>query len=109
MSENETTRLMEQARQQLDEHVAWLVAEIEKIPADVGMAGGKAFLCHQAYLIKLRVVTANNNRVSVVWDYPDELITFLQAESTPVHLRDTLKGGHFVNTEQPAFKAERVP
>jgi hypothetical protein len=101
--------LMETASRQLGEHVAWLVAEIEKIPADVGMTGSKALLIYQARSIKLRMVTANNNRVSVVWDYPDELIAFLRAETTPKHLRDTLAGGHFVSTEQPAFKAERVP
>lgn len=106
---SDTDTLMETALRQLDEHAAWLVAEIDKIPAEFSMAGSKALLTHQARSIKLRLVTANNNRVSVVWDYPDELIAFLRAETTPKHLRDTLAGGHFVSTEQPAFKAERVP
>lgn len=107
---SETARnLMETARKQLDEHIAWLVAEIEKIPADVGMAGGKVLILHQAYSIKLRVVTTNSGRVSVVWDYPDELIAFLRSEAAPKHLRDTLAGGHLVSSDQPAFAVKRVP
>ena len=107
--QNNTNDLMEKALKQLAEHQEWLAAEIEKIPSDVSMAAAKVMLVSQVGMIKLRMVTAGNNRVSVVWDYPDELVAFLRSDTTPKHLRDTLAGGHFVDQNQPAFSAQRVP
>jgi hypothetical protein len=107
---SDVNKLIEDATNQLAEHAVWLAAEIQKIPADVGMAGGKALLVAQVSQIKLRMVRADKDRgASIVWDYPDELGAYLRAESTPQHLRDTLAGGHFVDTEQPAFSVKRVP
>lgn len=104
---SELDDLMVQAQKQLAEHVFWLHDEIKKMPADVGSEGVKAALCHQTTLITLRMVRADKGAVSVVWDYPDELGAFLRHPSTPQHLRDTLAGGHLVNSEQPAFTATR--
>lgn len=105
---SDVNKLMEDATKQLAEHVEWLVAEIKKIPADVGMQGGVILLCEQARMIKLRMARAISGNVSVVWEYPDELAAFLRSPGTPKHIRDTLAGGHVVNTEQPAFTAKRT-
>lgn len=97
----EVTSLMDDARKQLDEHAAWLMNEIEQIPASLELAGGKAILVGQCAQIKLTMVRAHDGRASVVWGYPDELYAFLRHPATPKHLRDTLRGGALVsNTEQ---------
>ena len=105
---SDVNKLMADAVKQLAEHAAWLADEIDKIPSDTGMAGAKALLIAQAGHIKLRMVRADKDQgVSIVWDYPDELGAYLRHPLTPKHLRDTLAGGHIVNTEQPAFTAKR--
>jgi len=105
---NDINQLMTDAAKQLTEHQEWLVIEIEKIPADVKLSGTKAFLCGQVRMIKLRMARARNGVASVIWEYPDELAAFLRLPSTPQHLRETIAGGHLVDTEQPAFTAKRV-
>ena len=103
----DANRLIEDAGKQLEEHKSWLLSEIGKIPSDVNMTAAKSMLCSQVGSIKLRLVRVDNNRASVVYDYPDELFAFLSAESTPAHLRASLAGGHLVSTDQPAHTFRR--
>lgn len=109
MSEATVEDLMSAAQKQLEEHSAWLAAEIKKINSTTTTSDAAiAFLAHQAGQIKLRMVRAGKEHVSVVWDYPDELVAYLRNPGTPQHLRDTLAGGHFVSTETPASFAKRL-
>jgi protein involved in ribonucleotide reduction len=101
-------QLMTNASKQLAEHQEWLIAEIQKIPADYGFTMAKEFLVVQVGQIKLRMARARGGIASVVWEYPDELIAFLRNEHTPKHLRDTVADGHNVSTEQPAFTAKKI-
>jgi hypothetical protein len=103
----DANKLMADALQQLAEHKAWLKDEIDKIPSEINMAAAKSMLRSQVDMIKLRLARVDQNRASVVYDYPDELFAFLQAPSTPQLLRDTLVGGHLVSTEQPAHTFRR--
>lgn len=105
---SDVNKLMKDAEQQLVEHKAWLADEIRKIPADLGMEGGKQLLLAQVEMVRLRVVKAHAGTVSVVWEYQDELAAFLVSETTPKHLRDTLAGGHVVDTEKAASTLQRV-
>lgn len=104
---NDANKLMTDAQKQLDEHKIWLRDEIDKLPTNVNMAATKSMLCSQVDLIKLRLVRVDQSRASVVYDFPDELLAFLQAESTPEHLRAAIAGGHVVSTETPAHTFKR--
>lgn len=103
-----TDDLITKAQQQLDEHKAWLAVEIEKLSPEPGHGLALYVLCAwQARQIKLRVAKVSGQIASVVYEYPDELIAFLRAETTPKHLRDSLAGGHVVDPSQRTFTATR--
>lgn len=108
MSES-TDDLITKAQQQLDEHKKWLRDEFMKL----GTADGPrqdpkwVILVHQAGEIRLRVAKVSGRVASVVYEYPDELVAFLRAETTPKHLRDSLAGGHVVDPSQRTFTATR--
>lgn len=111
---SEADDLVAQAQKQLDEHKEWLVGEIRKIDPGVwlglglGTAAGPFMLASQAAEIKLRVVKASREVVTVIYDYPDELFAFLRSDLVPKHLRDTLAGGHVVDADQPASSARQA-
>lgn len=102
----DVNKLMSDAQQQLDEHIAWLVEEIQKTSLSDDM---KALLCVQATMIKLRMarIDAEDN-ASLLWEYPDELSVYLRAPSTPDHLRASLNGGRVVDMNQPGYSARRA-
>lgn len=104
-----TDDLITKAQQQLDEHKEWLATEIEKLSPEPGHGLALYVLCAwQARQIKLRVARCTSHKtISVVWEYPDELVAFLRAETTPKHLRDSLAGGHVVDPSQRTFTATR--
>jgi len=109
---SDTDNLVSQAQMQLDEHRAWLEAEIRKVDPGVFLGSGApaatTVLAAQAREIKLRVVKTSGRTVSVVWDYPDELYAYLRSELAPKHLRDTLADGHVVDPNQPASSWRRA-
>lgn len=96
--------LVTKAQKQLDEHKTWLRLEIGKIAMSTT---DSVTLMYQAGEIRLRVAKVSQV-VTVVWEYPDELIAFLRSDLAPKHLRDTLAGGHVVDPNQPAWSARRV-
>ncbi len=105
-----TDDLIAKAQQQLDEHKKWLHDELMKLgAADEPRQDPKwVILVHQASQIKLRVAKVSGRVASVVYEYPDELVAFLRAETTPKHLRDSLAGGHVVDPSQRTFTAMRT-
>lgn len=107
-TEAKAVSLMETASKQLEEHKAWLAAEIRAMPADIQLIAAREMLATQAGMIRLRVVQANRGVATVVYDYPDELYAFLKSDVAPKHLRDTLAGGHGVDTSTPTFTVKRV-
>lgn len=102
-TENDVTRLMTEAQQQLDEHKAWLKIEISMHATHV------AQLQNHVDEIKLRMARVDaEDSVSILWEYPEELLAYLRDPSTPDHLRKTLEGGCVVDLEQPGFSAKRA-
>lgn len=101
--------LVTKAQQQLEEHKRWLALEIEKAALGLAIVGiDYAPLARQAGEIKLRVARTDGKLVSAVYEYPDELYMFLRSKHVPQHLRDTLAGGHVVDSNQPAWSARRT-
>jgi hypothetical protein len=103
-TENEVARLMGDAQQQLDEHKLWLKGQMhEWMNTQDGGEWKLQFrvLIEQVDDIKLRMSRVDSDNITIVWEYPDEIITFLKAETTPAHLRKALEGGHVINPEQP--------
>ena len=101
---NDIAILLDNAQKQLNEHSAWLVAEITKLEPEQTAPHVRSVLIVQATQIKLRMARADKDSVSVVWDYPDELGAFLKADTTPEHLRASLAGGHIVTPDEPATR-----
>lgn len=107
--------LIDEARKQLDEHRAWLAAEIRKVEfGDPALDSTREPLALQVGMIQLRAARVlgttdapHRATLSVVYDYPDELFMFLTSDLAPAHLRATVEGGHVVSPEQPAFTVER--
>lgn len=104
-----TDELVEKAQKQLDEHRAWLVGEIDKIPTAAGSFPMhiRAWMVAQAGMIRLRVAKASGKLVSVVYEYPDELFAFLGSDLAPKHLRDSVSGGHVLDPNKPSLMVER--
>lgn len=102
-----TDDLIAKAQKQLDEHKEWLSTQICGLPLDVLDVGSAIMLASKATQIRLRVAKVSGRVVSVVYEYPDELVAFLRAETTPKHLRDSLAGGHVVDPSQQTFTATR--
>lgn len=105
--------MMTQAQQQLDEHKVWLKQQMhEYLNAQDGGEWKIAFrvLIMQVEDIKLRAsrIDAVDN-VSILWEYPDELLAFLRSERAPQHLRATLEGGRLVEQDQPGHSVKRAP
>ena len=119
---NEVSKLMADAQQQLDEHIAWLVSEILKIPVPtddvekhnvmlkggVSTEGDKKILAEQASMIKLRMSRADGDTISILWEYPDELSKFLRSTAAPEHLRASIADGHVVDMNQPGHGVKRA-
>jgi hypothetical protein len=105
-NEVEVDNLITQAQHQLDEHKAWLEAEIRKID---GWAGpiGVLVLALLARQVRLRVARVRGTVASVVYEYPDELVAFLRSDLAPPHLRASIAGGHVLDPNQPTFTARR--
>ena len=97
--------LVEKAQRQLDEHKKWLADEIEKLPLVPWQE--KYNLANRALEIKLRVAKAAGTVVSVVYEYPDELVAFLRSDLAPPHLRASIASGHVLDPNQPTFTARR--
>ncbi len=105
---NETADdLIIKAQQQLDEHKTWLRLEIAKAGDDVFKIDQAPVLILLVSQIRLRVAKVSGRVASVIYEYPDELVAFLRAETTPKHLRDSLAGGHVVDPSQRTFTATR--
>jgi hypothetical protein len=104
----EVDDLVSKVQKQLEEHKAWLAAEIGKISPWVRLIGEQTELVNLSQEIKLRVTKVSNGVVTAIYDYPDKLYMFLRSEDAPRHLRDSLDGHHVVNPNQPTFTAKRV-
>jgi hypothetical protein len=100
---NDLATLMTNAQKQLDEHAAWLAAEITNLTPEQAAPFMRSMLVIQTKQIKLRMARADKDSVSVVWDYPDELGEFLR-ERAPDHLRASLAGGHLVEIDAPSVR-----
>jgi len=105
-------KLMTDAQKQLDEHKVWLKQQMSTwMYAQPGGEWKLDFrvLIKQVEDVKLRMSRADEGEVSILWEYPDELIAFLRLETTPAHLRAALEGGRIVDLNQPGFSAKRAP
>lgn len=99
-------KLMTDTQKQLDEHKVWLKKELLIAP---GLGPDIADLVEKVDEMKLRMSRAEGGEVSILWEYPDELIAYLRLETTPTHLRACLEGGRVVDLNQPSFSAKRAP
>lgn len=105
----DVNKLMEDAVEQLDDHKAWLAKKIREMNFAVELSGAQELLAQQAAQVKVRIVNVNNQRVQIVYEYPDELGKFLLSENATQELRDSLKGGHIIDPNQQAFSVRRGP
>lgn len=106
---NDADDLVCVAQKQLDEHKAWLAAEVEKAAATVPLVDPLVvLLTHQVGQIRLRVAKVAGKVASVVYEYPDELYAFLRSEHAPEHLRAALAGGLVVDPNQPTLSVKRT-
>lgn len=101
--------LVTAAQRQLDEHKAWLRSQIGLISVCDPYGPEDAWISRIAQVdeIRLRVARASRSVVTVVYEYPDELYTWLSSDAAPKHLRDSLAGGHVVDPNQPALTVRR--
>jgi hypothetical protein len=112
---SDVNRLMADAQKQLEEHQLWLMKEIERWSASIGPGHtDEQFkqigrLHQQASEIKLRMSRADEGKISILWEYPDELAAWLRSDAAPEHLRKSITEGRAVDMNQPGFTAKRVP
>lgn len=105
-------KLMSAALAQLEEHKAWLKDQMhEWMNAEPGGEWKLNFrlVINMVDDIKLRMSRADEGEVTVLWEYPDDLLAFFRLETTPAHLRATLEGGRVVDLDQPGLSAKRAP
>jgi len=98
---NDINKLMEDALVQLDEHKQWLCSRLSELEPPPPR---REVLKAQAMEIKLQVASADKGRVTLVYEYQDELHAFLRSETTPKDLRDSLAGGYDVSAESQAVR-----
>lgn len=104
-------KLMSDAASQLEEHKIWLKTQMQEWmhTQDGGEWKLQFRVCiEQVDNIKLRMSKAEEDNITIVWEYPDEVIAFLRDEKTPVHLRASLEGGHFIDPNAPAISATKA-
>jgi len=118
----EYQQLMAIAVKQLDEHKVWLKDRIAALTSMTSF--DRATLAYQVDRIELETVYAEPNvtqllyedgvlvpkkTMSLVWQYPDELIAFLTSDLATEELRNTLDGANFHSEEdQPAFHLKKA-
>lgn len=110
--ENEVAKLMSDAQQQLDEHKVWLKTQMREYMNAQDAGEWKLnfrVLIEQVDNIKLRMSRAEEGAVTIVWEYPDEVIAYLKDPTTPEHIRKSLEGGHVLNPDQPGHSVKRAP
>lgn len=102
--------LMDNALKQLEEHKVWLKEKMhEHMNAQDSGEWKLAFrvLISQVDDMKLRMSRVDSiDSISIVWEYPDELLAYLASEKAPEHLRRTLEGGRLIDPNQPASSAK---
>jgi hypothetical protein len=104
-------KLMSDSQQQLDEHKVWLKQQmIEWMNTQDSGEWKLQFrvLIAQVDEVKLRMSKAEEDSVTTVWEFPDELAAYLRDPETPEHIRKALEGGHVVDMNKPGFEAKRA-
>lgn len=103
--------LVTTAQRQLDEHKTWLRKQFGLIlvhePDYSKTVNAWRILIAQVDEIRLRVARASRSVVTVVYEYPDELYTWLSSDAAPKHMQDSLAGGHVVDPNQPTLTVRR--
>lgn len=112
-NDNDMSKLMTDAMQQLEEHKVWLKDQLHEYMH--ALPGGEWKIAFRVVIdqvdeIKLRMTRVDAvDNVSLLWEYPDELLTFLRSTKAPQHLRASLEGGRLVEPEQPGHSVKRAP
>ncbi len=108
---SDISKLMADALQQLEEHKAWLKEQLFTLGAEAVHHDESIMpLIAQVDGIKLRMSRVDAmDSISILWEYPDELLAFLRSDFTPQHLRASLEGGRLVELDQPGHSVKRAP
>lgn len=110
---SDITKLMTEALQQLEEHKVWLKQQMHEYLNE--QPGGEWKIAFRVLIMQVEDIKLRSSRmdapdnVSILWEYPDELLAFLRSERAPQHLRATLEGGRLVEQNQPGHSAKRAP